>query len=388
MEAKAALLANHPFFTGKDINLWRLFGAPGRINLIGEHTDYNLGYVMPAAIGQRIYLAIRFRKDAHIRLSALDLSETFETDLSGIQPLAGGHWANYLLGPIAQLMQHGISVPGFEAAIWSTLPVGAGLSSSAAVEVAILTALNQMMELGFSKLQLAQMAQAAEHAFAGVQCGIMDMYASLMGRADQFIQLDCRSLEHAYRPFVAADYSLVLFDTGVKHALASSAYNQRRLECEQAVGRLQQAGFPVASLRDATMPMLEEAVATVNPIAFKRAAFVVQENARVIQAAACLEAGDWPGLGKCLWASHDGLQHAYEVSCAEADHMVDHLRHLHGVAGARMMGGGFGGCVLALIQQQQLAVVQQMICQSYQQTFGRLPEIYPVSPAEGAGEIS
>ncbi|GAB2710927.1 galactokinase [Hymenobacter frigidus] len=378
----AAILADFHHRFGYEPLLVR---APGRVNLIGEHTDYNGGFVLPAAIDKEIVFAVGLNGARHLRLVAHDLSETLTLpDAADISP-SGTHWANYLLGVAAQFQQRGVAVPGFDCVFGGTVPVGAGMSSSAAVECGLAFALNQLLGTGLDKLTLARMAQQAEHTYAGVKCGIMDQFASLFGRAGQVVRLDCRSLDYAYFPFDTQACRIVLCNSGVKHSLASTAYNTRRQECEQGVAMLQRHNPAIQSLRDATLADLEAHRAELSPTVYRRCAYVVQENARVETACRYLETGDLTAFGQEMYASHAGLRDDYEVSCAELDALVAAARGLPGVFGARMMGGGFGGCTINLVAPAQVDAFIASVSAAYEQQFGRRPETYQTTIVDGVG---
>ena len=300
-----------------------LVRAPGRVNLIGEHTDYNGGFVLPAAIDKEIVFAVGFNGLSTARLFAFDKGEPHEVGLAGT-PVQPGPvlWANYLLGVVAQFQRRGVAVPGFDCVFGGTIPMGAGLSSSAAVECGLAFALNHLLGTTLDRLELARMSQRAEHEFAGVQCGIMDQFASLHGRAGQVVRLDCRSLEYEYFPFDSNAYHLVLCNSGVKHSLASSEYNTRRQECEEGVAQLRQHYPEIKSLRDVTLPLLEAHRAGLRPVVYRRCRYVVQENQRVESACDYLVAGDMAAFGQQMYASHAGLRDDYAVSCTELDALV------------------------------------------------------------------
>ena len=378
----AAILADFHHRFGYEPLLVR---APGRVNLIGEHTDYNGGFVLPAAIDKEIVFAVGLNGARHLRLVADDLSETLTlTGAADISP-SDTHWANYLLGVAAQFQQRGVAVPGFDCVFGGTVPVGAGMSSSAAVECGLAFALNQLLGTGLDKLTLARMAQQAEHTYAGVKCGIMDQFASLFGRAGQVVRLDCRSLDYAYFPFDTQACRIVLCNSGVKHSLASTAYNTRRQECEQGVAVLQRHNPAIQSLRDATLADLEAHRAELSPTVYRRCAYVVQENARVETACRHLAAGNMTAFGQEMYASHAGLRDDYEVSCAELDALVEAARGLPGVFGARMMGGGFGGCTINLVAPAQVDGFIASVSAAYEQQFGRRPETYQTTIVDGVG---
>jgi galactokinase len=328
--------------------------SPGRVNIIGEHADYNNGFVLPAAIDKAAYLAVSLRDDQEIHLTALDLNEKFSTTVDELKPIGDVSWPNYILGSAAQFLKHGIQLPGFNAVLTSNVPIGAGLSSSAAVECATVFALNHLLKTNIERVAMVAMAQKAEHEYAGVMCGIMDQFASMMGKANQVIKLDCRSLEYEYVPFKLDGIKILLLNTNVKHSLASSEYNTRRLECMQAVEMIQAYHPEVQSLRDATVEMLDQYVLPFNDLVYQRSRFVVDEMERLNQACQFLQDDNIPALGNCMFKTHDGLSRQYEVSCKELDYLVDFVRSRKEVIGARMMGGGFGGCTINLVQEDKI----------------------------------
>lgn len=363
-----------------------LVRSPGRINLIGEHTDYNRGFVLPAAIDKAVYVAVSKRSDDEIHLYSLNFQERAEFKLHDLQPQRG--WPTYILGVVDQLRQGAHTITGFNLVLAGDIPVGAGLSSSAAVECATAFALNQLFALGISRMEMVRMAQRAEHRFAGVQCGIMDMFASMMGKKDQVIKLDCRTLEYAYEPLKLDQYSLVLFNTNVKHELASSAYNERRQQCEQGVAWIQEYHPEVQSLRDVTVNMLSEWVFPRDPLIYQRCRFVVEENLRLLSVCDDLERGDLKELGKKMFATHQGLSKSYEVSCAQLDFLVDAVRGEPGVLGARMMGGGFGGCTINLIEHAQIESITQRLANAYHDAMKLELTAYTVNTADGTSMLS
>lgn len=346
-----------------------LICSPGRVNLIGEHTDYNEGFVLPAAIDKAIYLAVSFRQDSEVHFVAHDLDETYQGSLSQVIPTHT--WADYLLGVVAQFQLANQNLGGFNCVFGGDIPMGAGLSSSAALENGVGFALNELFGLGLDRITLLKMSQRAENDFVGAKVGIMDMFASMMGKADHVIKLDCRSLDYTYAPLRMEGISVVLCDSQVKHALVTSEYNTRRAECEAGV-RFLQAFYPgIKSLRDVTMPMLDQHLRDTEPLIYRRCAYVVQENGRLLDGVAALEANDLETFGQLMYGSHEGLSHWYEVSSPELDILVDIARHQPGVLGARMMGGGFGGCTINLVREESLPAFTDQITKQYKARTGK-----------------
>ena len=360
--------------------------SPGRVNIIGEHTDYNDGFVLPAAIDKAACIAVSLRNDDEIHLWAQDFDERFSITLQDLKPVTDSSWPNYILGAVAQFSKKGIRVKGFNALLVSDVPIGAGLSSSAAIECATVFALNELLGAGIEKLEMIKMAQKSEHEFAGVQCGIMDQFASMMGRKDHVIKLDCRSLEYEYVPFKLEDTKILLLNTNVKHALASSEYSTRRQECEQGVAWIKKFEPAVNSLRDANRSMLDKYVLQKNKIVYKRCLYVVEEIERLLTGCEDLRAGDLASLGKKMFATHEGLSKQYEVSCKELDLLVDFVKNNSNVFGARMMGGGFGGCTINLVKEEAIESLVSTIKPAYQSATG-LPLTFYVASIEDGTEI-
>jgi len=355
--------------------------SPGRINLIGEHTDYNQGFVLPAAIDKAIYLGFAKNGLNQCRIYSLDYQEEASFFLDNIQP--GGGWLTFIKGVTSTLIQKGHSVQGFDCIFGGDIPIGAGLSSSAALENGLGFGLNTLFGLGIDRLDLVKISQQAEHEFAGVKCGIMDMFASMMGKQDHAIRLDCRSLDYDYFPVTLGDCQFLLCDTQVSHTLADSAYNTRRQECQTGVDILRQHYPAINSLRDASMDELEQVKDILTGKVYARCAYVIQENLRLIASCEALENGDLDSFGKLLYGSHDGLSRSYEVSCTELDYLVELTRSLDFVLGARMMGGGFGGCTLNLVKKQEKETFITDISAAYLREFGRLPKFYEVQIQDG-----
>jgi galactokinase len=364
-----------------------LVRAPGRINLIGEHTDYNAGYVLPAAIDKEMFFAVALNQQNTIRLRAYDLNESYEVAADAVAP-SDTQWANYLLGVVAQLQKRGLQVPGFDCVFGGTVPAGAGLSSSAAVECGMLFALNTLLQAQLAPMEIAKLGQAAEHEYAKVMCGLMDQFASVFGRDGQVVRLDCRSLEYEYFPFDTQACRIVLCNSGVKHSLASSEYNTRRQECEQGVAILRQHYPQVQTLRDVTLPQVHAHRDELGEIVHKRCVYVVQENHRVEETCRLLMEGDLRGVGHLLYASHAGLRDNYEVSCKELDVLVQIARTTPGVYGARMMGGGFGGCTINLVATEHVADFVEHMKLKYQQYLGLPLETYEATIVDGVGLVT
>lgn len=356
--------------------------APGRINLIGEHTDYNDGYVLPAAIDRKVTFGISSNDCNEFRFFALDLNSYYTTSV--IQPAKSKfQWANYLLGVLAQFEKENIDLSGIDCVFSSTIPIGAGLSSSAAIECGFAYGINYMLDTKFNDFQIVSMAQKAEHEYAGVMCGIMDQYASVFGRQNSVFRLDCRSLEHNYYPFNMSEYAIVLCDTLVKHELASSEYNLRRQECEKGVEILKKIDPSITALRDVEIDMLKNYEELFDPITYKRCAYVVHENQRVLTACDALANEDFILFGNLMYNSHEGLMNDYEVSCNELDILVDLTKNLDYVLGSRMMGGGFGGCTINLIKRSFLNEFKDIITSGYHKQTGKKTIIYPVTLGNG-----
>lgn len=346
--------------------------SPGRINLIGEHLDYNGGFVLPAAIDKYLFSVTAIRNDFDIHLYSIDQSQAYQLKRTGQEsPIAKSElgWPNFVLGVVDQLSKAGKEVGGFEMAITGNVPTGAGVSSSAAFECAVIFALNELFELGLSKLEMVLLAQKAENEFVGVQCGIMDQFASVFGRKNQVIKLNCNTLEYEYVPFNMLNTKLVLFDTHVKHSLASSAYNQRRKECEIGLSLIKANNPTIACLADATIQMVNDCIPANLKEVKQRCTYVVEEVERIKVACIDLSNNDLNTFGKKMYATHEGLRNQYEVSCAELDFIVDACLPYQEVIGARMMGGGFGGCVLALIQTDSIKTISLKVGAAYQKHF-------------------
>ena len=361
--------------------------SPGRVNIIGEHTDYNNGFVLPAAIDKAIYVAVSARKDYAIKLFSGEFNESFETSLSELKPTDKG-WPNYILGVADQLKKGNYKISGFNLAIDGDVPIGSGLSSSAALECATGFALNEIFKLNISKKELAFIGQKAEHSFAGVRVGIMDQFASIFGRKDHVIKLDCQSLDYEYVPLKLEGYKILLLNTNVKHSLGSSEYNTRRAQCEQGVAWVKEHHPEVNSLRDVSMEMLHQHVEPRDPLIYRRCKYVVEEKERLLTGCEDLKKGDLKSLGKKMFRTHDGLSKEYEVSCKELDFLVDAVRDNPDVIGARMMGGGFGGCTINIVKEEAIDLLVKETGESYQKELGKELTAYIARVEDGTSILS
>ncbi len=360
--------------------------SPGRVNLIGEHTDYNAGFVLPAAIDKEVVFAIAKNGKEECQLFSYDLNESFSFHPQKMSKSAQG-WPNYLMGVVDQVQKLGKSVGGFNLVFGGDIPLGAGLSSSAAIECAMAFSLNQLFDLNIEKFDLVKLSQKAENEFVGVNCGIMDQFASMFGMSNHVIKLDCRSLEYQYFPFDMSDYKIVLCDTLVKHSLASSEYNTRRQECEMGVSIIQKYYNNVEALRDVTLEMLKAHREELGDVIYKRCKYVVEENQRVEDACAALKRNDHLTFGKKMYLSHRGLSEEYEVSCNELDFLVEQTRNDENVLGARMMGGGFGGCTINLVKKDYVDVFSEQMTVAYKSQLGLDLKIYVDSIADGTSVV-
>jgi galactokinase len=356
--------------------------SPGRINIIGEHVDYNDGYVLPAAIDKIICFAFEKTNSKTSKIVAIDLGESFEINVEEPVALNDTIWTNYFRGVLQQLKNNGLAIEGFNCVFSSNIPVGSGLSSSAALECGFLYGLNELFHLNIKPVDIALMGQSAEH-WVGINCGIMDQFASVMGKENQVIKIDCRTLEYEYHTADFSGYSLLLFDSNVKHSLFSSAYNQRRQECEEGLAILT-AHFPeVTSFRECTEAQILSCKDKMTEDVFKRSYFAIKEIKRVTLACEALDRGDIVTLGRLMFDTHEGLSKEYEVSCAELDMIVDTLKKEPAVVGSRVMGGGFGGCTINLIKKGEEEAIKTKLASLYHATFGIELKIYEVAIANG-----
>jgi galactokinase len=365
----------------------RIFRAPGRVNLIGEHTDYNDGFVMPAAIDFACWTAIAPRDDHRLNIYSENMNEPAEVDLDDLDPRPSGNWSDYPVGVMVMLQRAGHRLPGANLYIQSDVPLGAGLSSSAAIEISVGYACLKLAGGPIDLVQLARIGQRAENEFVGARCGIMDQFTACHGRAGEAIMLDCRSMEYrAVRLPNTVD--LVVCNTMVKHQLAAGEYNARRGECEEAVKRLVSVLPSVRALRDVTVDQLEKNRGLLTDTLYRRARHIVTENARVISAAEALERGDSADLQNLMAASHQSLRDDYQVSCAELDAMVEIANRQPGIQGARMTGGGFGGCTINLVDKKSTEKFRSAVSTEYRSASGYTPDIYVCHASAGVQEVN
>ncbi len=362
-----------------------LYASPGRINLIGEHTDYNGGFVFPGAIDKGIVAKIKKNGTDKVRAYAVDLDSYSEFGL-GEQEAPSESWAMYIFGVCREIQKRGGRLEGFDTAFSGDVPLGAGMSSSAAIESTFAFALNDMFGCGIDKFELAKIGQATEHNYCGVKCGIMDQFASVFGKAGSLIRLDCRSLEYKYFPFEPKGYRLVLLDSAVKHELASSAYNQRRESCEKVVKTIQQKGHKVELLRDVTIEMLDEVKDQITEKDYIRAKYVIDEIQRVLDVCDALERADFDTVGQKMYETHHGMSKLYEVSCEELDVLNDIAKEC-GVTGSRVMGGGFGGCTINLMKEELYDSFIATAKEKYSARFGHEPKVYDVVISDGSHKV-
>ena len=360
--------------------------SPARINLIGEHTDYNGGFVLPAAIDKELLFAVAPNNINRFRIFPYNFDDYIEIENQTLIPQKNKHtWSNYLMGVVVQLQKLGFTVPTFDCVFGGHIPKGAGLSSSAAIECGLAFALNKIFHFNLTKLDLVKLSQKAENEFVGVQCGIMDQFANTFGEENHVILLDCKNLDFQLFPFQLDDYQLVLLDTGVHHSLASSEYNTRRKQCEAGVNILKQYEPNIESLRDVNAEILEKYKTVFDYITWKRCDYIVQENQRVLAVCQALKDADIEEVGKKMFASHLGLQYDFEVSCPELDFLVDFSANDSSVVGARMMGGGFGGCTINIVKKKQVENFIEKVKRAYFYHKGTDLNTYSVKIAKGTG---
>ncbi|MGE5550574.1 MAG: galactokinase [Bacteroidota bacterium] len=366
----------------------RLVEAPGRVNLIGEHTDYNDGFVFPIAINFAIRLMGAVRDDDIVHAYSADFGEGVRFSLASIAPDPDHSWSNYLRGVLRGLLEAGHRLRGMDVLVTGDVPQGAGLSSSAAFEVATAFLAQELFGLDLPALDMIRLCQRAENVFVGLNCGIMDQFVSRLGRAGNALLLDCRNLSYSYYPLDSNQASVVVVNSGVKHALVATEYNQRRCECETGVEVLKRYDRNIEALRDANQAMLQAHLDELGPVVGRRCRHVVEENARTLAAGEALVAGDLIRFGELMYDSHASLRDLYEVSCAELDLLVELARKTSGTLGARMTGGGFGGCTVNLVRPDKVADFRASVAAGYKDATGRSPEIYVCTAAPGARAVS
>ena len=359
-----------------------VYASAGRINLIGEHTDYNGGFVFPGAIDKVIMAEIRANGTEKVRVYSIDIDDYAEFGLNEADAPEQS-WARYIFGVCREILKRGGRVEGFDAVFAGNVPLGAGLSSSAALESCFAFALNDMFnDNAIDKFELARIGQSTEHNYCGVNCGIMDQFASVFGKENHLMRLDCRSMEFEYFPFNPEGHKLVLLDSVVKHELADSPYNKRRASCERVAKRL-----GIETLRDATMEMLDAIKTDITAEDYFRAKFVIEEKERVLAVCDALVAGDYNTVGRCMYETHHGLSKDYEVSCEELDFLNDIAKEC-GVTGSRIMGGGFGGCTINLVKDELLPAFIEEAKKRFNEKYGHEPKVYEVIISDGARKIA
>lgn len=363
-----------------------IYASPGRINLIGEHTDYNGGFVFPGAVDKGMLAEIKPNGTDKVRAYSIDLKDYVEFGLNE-EDAPRASWARYIFGVCREIIKRGGQIQGFDTVFAGDVPLGAGMSSSAALESTYAFALNELFSLGIDKFELAKIGQSTEHNYCGVNCGIMDQFASVFGKEGSLIRLDCRSLEYKYFPFNPVGYKLVLLDSVVKHELASSAYNKRRQSCENAAAAIRRNHPEVEFLRDATMGMLNEVKGDISAEDYMRAEYVIEEVQRVLDVCEALEKGDYETVGQKMYETHHGMSKLYEVSCEELDFLNDVAKKC-GVTGSRVMGGGFGGCTINLVKDELHDAFIKEAFESYTKKFGHEPKVYEVVISDGARKLA
>jgi galactokinase len=362
-----------------------IYRAPGRVNLIGEHTDYNLGFVFPIALEMACYVAIAPAKHRKLHIYSRDFDREFETgikDIRGAKPI--GQWSDYVVGVAQQLANAGIELESSDLYIASEVPVGSGLSSSAALEIA--TAFALLGSRSMPPLEIAQLGRRAETQFVGMPCGIMDQYASVFGQKGSAIQIDCRSLQHEYVT-LPKPLTIVAVNSMVKHELGASAYRERVAECQAAVAAIQAFDKKVESLRDVSLSSFEQIQDSIPAVPRKRARHVISDTQRVLDLAAAARASDLPEMGRLFIASHRSMQYDYEISCEEIDFLVDTAIKIPGVYGSRMTGGGFGGCTVNLLAPNAADDFRERLGKAYRERFSKSPVFYDCEPSQGAGRL-
>ena len=383
METTAVLAKFNELFGGEKP---ALFFSPGRVNLIGEHTDYNGGCVLPGAIDKGMLAAIRPNGTDKVRAFSIDLNDFAEFGLNE-EDAPKASWARYIFGVCRELIKRGAKLEGFDTTFSGDVPLGAGLSSSAALESTYAYALNELYNLGFDKKELVLVGQKTEHNYCGVNCGIMDQFASLFGKEGHLIRLDCSTMEYEYVPFNPEGYKVVLIDSVTKHELVDSPYNKRRQSCENAAAAIAKNHPEVKLLGDANLEMLAEVKDQISEEDFMRATYAIEENARLVDTCEALKRGDYETVGKNVYATHHGMSKLYEVSTEELDYLNDIAKEC-GVTGSRIMGGGFGGCTINLVPEDKYDNFIATAIEKFTAKFGVTPKVYPVKISDGAHRIA
>jgi galactokinase len=362
--------------------------SPGRINIIGEHTDYNNGFVLPTAIDKKIRFKFKKNDSLHsCNVYSKNFEAGFAINLAHIEP-SENQWENYILGVLHEIQKLTDKVQGFDCVLESDIPIGSGISSSAALECGIAFGLNELFELGLSKKTIVELSQRAEHNFVGTKCGIMDQFASVMSKKGHVILLDCQSLEYEYVPIKIEPYKILLLNTNVTHSLASSEYNTRRKECESGIAIIKQKYSEVNSLRDVSEGMLKEFKAFMPSKVFDRCTYVIEEKTRVLKAVEALKNNQLNVLGDLMYETHNGLRDLYEVSCPELDFLVEFSKKYQEIIGARMMGGGFGGCTINIINSENIGGFESEVSKAYFDKFNKKLTTFEAMPSEGTIRIN
>ena len=366
-------------------NDYMVYTSPGRVNLIGEHTDYNGGFVFPGAIDKGIYAAINPNGTDKVRAYSVDYEGQVEFGMNE-EDAPQESWARYIFGVCREMKKRGFEPKGFDTVFVGDVPLGAGMSSSAALESTFANALNDIFNLNIDRFELARIGQSTEHNYCGVKCGIMDQFASVFGKKGHLMRLNCATMEFEYFPFNPEGYKVVLLDTVVKHELASSAYNKRRESCENACAHIKARHPEVNYLSDATMAMLDEVKSEISEEDYMRAVYVIGEKQRVLDVCAALEKGDYDTVGDRMFGTHYGMSKEYEVSCEELDFLNDVAKQC-GVTGSRVMGGGFGGCTINLVKEDLYDNFIATAKKEYLAKYNREPKVYDVVISDGARRI-